>query len=72
MLKFTSHCSGCSPVCICPGRPSALRKSTALRRADARLRELFEKHFASDAKGVVKLLVLAQDNKRTHQDIINA
>ena len=53
-------------------KPGALRDSTALRRADAHLRELFEKHFVKNAKGFIELLVFAKENKRTHQDIIEA
>ena len=53
-------------------KPGAIRYSTALRRADTKLRELFEKHFTKDPKGFIELLVCAKENTQTHQDIINA
>ena len=53
-------------------KPGAVRDSTALRRADARLRELFEKHFVKDAKGFIEVLVFAKENNASHKDIVAA
>lgn len=53
-------------------KPGAIRDSTALRRADARLRDLFDKHFSSNPKSFIDLLVFARDNSVSHQDIIDA
>ena len=53
-------------------KPGAIKNSTALRRTDSRLRELFDKHFTKEAKSFIELLVFAQENGYSHQDIINA
>ena len=53
-------------------KPGAVKDSTALRRADSQLRELFDRHFTKDAKGFIELLVFAQENKHSHKDIVDA
>ena len=53
-------------------KPGAVRDSTALRRTDTRLRELFDKHFVKNAKGFIEVLVFAKENRCSHKDIIDA
>lgn len=53
-------------------KPGAIKHSTALRRADSRLRDLFDKHFTKEAKGFIELLVYAKENGLSHQDIVSA
>ena len=53
-------------------KPGAVKNSTALRRADNSLRELFDKHFSKEAKSFIELLVFAQEHGHSHQDIIVA
>lgn len=53
-------------------KPGAVKNSTALRRVDSRLRELFDKHFVKEARSFIELLVFAQENGHSHQDIMVA
>lgn len=53
-------------------KPGAVKDSTALRRVDGRLREIFDKHFTKDAKSFIDLLIFVKENGQTHKDIIEA
>lgn len=53
-------------------KPGALKGSVALMQAPLEIKDIFEKHFSSDAKGFVSLLVYASDNNFSHEDIVQA